>query len=184
MRQKSIALFALFALALVGACGGEGGDAANDAAANDSADSGGAAVLTKDEFIERGDAVCAELEVASGQVEVAESQEDFGRYLKELREPAQMAREDWNDLNPPADGEGLHQSMSEQFDTVIKSLDGAATAAESGDTVTAEDLRAQAEQGANAMDPELQAYGFQECGKTEPLPEEPDPAPIDEPAEG
>ena len=202
MRRTLTILFALVSLAAAGACGNEA-----DTTADDSADSAEGR-LTKEEFIEQGDAICSELSLATGRVEAPADETDFARYLTEVRGEAETARESWEQLEPPADGEDVHQAVLDQLTNAIESVDGAITAAESGDTVTAGDLLREADEAGDAVDAEAQAYGFTECGKDnaeeeggdtggqggqggseeapedQPLPEEPDPAPVDEqPAE-
>lgn len=189
-------LFAVVSLAAAGACGDEDTSDARD----DTSESR----LTKAEFIERGDAICGELSVATGTVETPADETDFARYLTEVRGHAEAARESWELLEPPADGDEIHQSILDQLSNAIETVNGAITAAESGDTVTAGDLLREADEAGDAVDAEAQAYGFKECGKDaadeenggedgqggdgsgetqddEPLPEEPDPQPVDPP---
>ena len=197
MRRTLTILFALLSLAAAGACGDDADTTDGDSAAGDQ--------LTKAEFIEQGDAICAELSVATGELEPPADETDFARFLTEVRGEAEAARESWELLEPPADGEDVHQALLDQLTSAIETVDGAIAAAESGDTVTAGDLLSEADEAGDAVDAEAQAYGFQQCGKDEaaedgseqggsggteeapedqPLEEEPDPAPIDEqPAE-
>lgn len=188
-------LTALFAVLLLVATGGCGDDADNAGTVEDKDTSG--EQLTKEEFLERGDAICGELEVALTLIESPESQEDFARYLTEVRGPAEAARESWELLEPPDDGREVHEALLGSLTNGLESLNGAITAAESGDTVTAEDLLAEADRAGDQVDEQAQAYGFEECGKDdadeeggqdsggssddEPLAEEPDPEPVDPP---
>lgn len=160
MHRSLTILFAVLSLAAASACGG--GD--TDANGDDSSASGGGQ-LTKAEFIERGDAICSELSVSTGSVETPSDETDFARYLTEVRGHAEASRESWELLEPPTDGEDVHQAVLDQLTTAIESVDGAIAAAESGDTVTAGDLLQQADEAGDAVDAEAQAYGFQECGK-------------------
>jgi len=187
MRKTLMVLFAVLSLAGASACGSDAGTADND---DDSSESASGEQLTKEEFLERGDAICGELDVALGLVESPTDQTDFARYLKEVRGPAEAAREDLELLVPPDDGEDVHQALLDQFTSGLESLDGAITAAEAGDTVTAGDLLAEADRDGDAVDTQLQAYGFKECGvddvdeeggsgDDEPLPEGSDPQPND-----
>ena len=198
MRRTLTILFALLSLAAAGACGDDADTTEGDSAAGDQ--------LTKAEFIERGDAICADLSVATGNVETPADEADLARYLTDVRGEAEAARESWELLEPPANGEDVHQALLDQLTRAIETVNGAIAAAESGDTVTAGDLLRQADEEGDAVDAQAQAYGFQECGKDAaaeegeggdqggsgtdetpedpPLGEEPDPAPVDEqPAE-
>lgn len=203
MRRKLTVLFALLTLATAGACGDDAGTV-DSGDQDDSSEAG--EQLTQEEFIERGDAVCGELDVALGLIESPADETDFARYLKDIRGPAEAARESWELLVPPADGEEVHQAVLGQLTSGLEAVNGAITAAESGDTVTAEDLLAEADRAGDLVDAKTQAYGFQECGKDdadegagaegggsggdessgessdmEPLPEQPDPEPNDPP---
>ena len=202
MRKYLTILFAVLSLAAAGACGD---DADTDAGGDGSGESAAGDQLTKEEFIEEGDAICSELTVTTGNVETPADETDFARYLTDVRGHAESAREQWELLEPPSDGEEIHQAVLDQLDSALEAVNGAITAAESGDTVTAGDLLRQADESGDAVDAQAQAYGFQECGKDnaeeeggggdgqtgggeqpgdEPLQEEPDPAPVDEqPAE-
>ena len=194
MRTKISVLFAVLSIVVVGACGGDS-DNVDATTGDDSTES-----LTKEEFIERGDAVCAELDVALTLVESPQDESDYARYLKEILPSAESAREVWALLDPPTDGEDVHQAMLDQLDNGIENVEGAIAAAESGDTVTAGDLLAEADREGDLVDAQAKAYGFRECGADnvdkkksnestpddQPLPEEEDPAPVDstEPAYG
>ena len=120
--------------------------------------------LSKEEFIEQGDAICAELSSATGDVEDPEDEEDLARYLKELLGHAETAREDFAELAPPEDGEEVHQELLDALDSTMSTVEGAIAAAEDGDTVTVEDLLSQAEEEGAAADAAAQEYGFEECG--------------------
>ena len=174
----------LVLLAATGACGGgtDGADTVDNA--ETSSDQ-----LTKDEFIEKGDAICGELEVGTSLVEFPQSQEEFAAYLTGIRGPTEAARESWELLEPPSEGEQVHQAMLDALTERLEALNGGITAAESGDTVTAEDLRAEADRAGAEADAPAQAYGFTECGSGDQgaAEEEPaDPSMIEEeqPAEG
>lgn len=162
MRRTLTVLFAILSLAAAGACGDDAGT--NDAGGDDSSESAGDQ-LTKEEFIEEGDAICSELSVATGNVETPADETDFARYLTEVRGHAESAREQWELLEPPSDGEEVHEAVLNQLDSALEAVNGAITAAESGDTVTAGDLLREADEAGDAVDAEAQAYGFQECGK-------------------
>ena len=195
MLRKLTVLFALLSLAVAGACGDEPDN-------NNSNDSASGEQLSKAEFIEQGDAICGEFEAAASQIETPTDEADLARYLKDVRAPAEAARESWELLQPPEDGEQVHQALLDQLTTGLDALNGAISAAEAGDTVTAEDLLSEADRAGDPVDAQVEAYGFQKCGKDEadqgegpeggesggdgtadmqPLPEEDDPEPNDPP---
>jgi predicted small lipoprotein YifL len=161
MRKRLLATLALVALVALTACGGDGGEA-DDTATEDTAAAG---TLTKEEFIEEGDTLCLALEQAQSQIEPPEDETDFGRYLAEVIGQGEEASRQFAALEAPEDGKDVQAALVDSLNTAIESIKGAQTAAESGDTVTAEDLLRQASEEGNAADEEAQAYGFTECGK-------------------
>lgn len=142
-------LLAVVALTtLVVACGGDGGTAELSSAA----------------FVREGDAVCADLEEAADAIEEPADESDFARYLRALLAAGADAHAAFEDLDPPADGDEVHRALLGSLDAMLEGLDGAATAAEGGDTVTAEDLLSQAAADGEAADEQARAYGFEVCG--------------------
>lgn len=187
MPKKLIALFALLSLFALGACGDNADDADTSATDDDTSESA-ADTLTKEEFIEEGDTICAALQAASDTVEPPDSPEDAPVVLTELVGQAEEAQKQFSELSPPADGEDVHQALLDALSTSIETVNGAITAYESGDSVTGGDLLTQATEEANAADAEAQAYGFSVCGSEDDAgaTEEPaDPSQLEEqPAEG
>ena len=142
-------LLAVLALTtLAAACGGDGGTGE----------------LTQAEFVTEGDAVCAELEEAAEAIEQPADESDFARYLRALRAPGEDAHAAFEDLDPPDGGDAVHQALLGSLEAMLEGLEGAATAAEGGDTVTAEDLLTEAAADGEAADAEARAYGFEVCG--------------------
>lgn len=176
MLKKLSALLALLSLVVAGACGDDT-DTTDPVATDDtSGESEDENRLTKDEFIEQGDTICLALSMASQEVEPPESPEGMPLYLTELVGQAEAAYEQFELLEPPEDGEDVHQSLLEALSTSIATVEGAITAYENGDSVTGGDLLTQATEEGDAADQELQAYGFQECGKLTPVEEGEAPA--------
>ena len=160
--RKLIAAFAASSLLLLGACGGD--DADVDTAAEEGTSEPVGDPLTKEEFIEQGDALCDALEVASSQIEVPTDETDFGRFLAELADQGEEASRQFSELNPPEDGEEVQAELVASLDAAVETRKGAAEAAQAGDTVTAEDLARQAREEGTAADAAAREYGFQVCG--------------------
>ena len=186
MLRKLGTTFAILLLALAGACGGDS-DSSDPVATDDtSEESSESDALTKEEFIEQGDTICLALAMASDEVEPPDSPEGMPLYLTELVGQAEEAQRQFELLEPPADGQDVHQSLILALGTSIATVEGAITAYENGDQVTGGDLLNQAAEEGDAADEELQAYGFQQCGKLTPAEEGDAPAEGDgssEPAE-
>ena len=173
----------LAGLSLVAAGCGDEPDTSATGGENSGASTGDART-TKAEFVEQGDAICRDLSLASSVVENPTDETDFARSLKDLRAPTEAGREHWELLEPSPDGAELHDDVLKQLTARLDALNGAITAAESGDTVTAEDLRAQADQSLEAIAGQAREFGFTECGSMgEPtVSDEPaDPSQIEEP---
>ena len=186
MLKKLGTTFAIVLLALAGACGGDS-DTSDTAATDDTAEDGSdSESLTKAEFIEQGDTICLALSMASEEVEPPDSPEGMPLYLTELVGQAEEALRQFELLEPPADGQDVHESLILALGTSIATVEGAITAYENGDQVTGGDLLTQAAEEGDAADEELQAYGFEQCGKLAPAEEGDAPAEGDgssEPAE-
>lgn len=168
--RRPLSLLLILLLGTVGltSCGDDDDSSStgSGSGSEESADGeGGGGTLTKEEFIERGDAICAELGDATGEVPEPESEAEFGDYIREIVAIAEDIRDDFSALEPPEDGESVHQALLAALDDTIEQANGAAEAADSGDTVGAGDLIAAAGEAANAADAEAQEYGFVECGK-------------------
>lgn len=164
MRKKLIALFALLSLFALGACGDNADDTDTASTDDETSESASGDTLSKEEFIEEGDTICAALEAAGATVAAPESPEDYPVILTEHVGQAEEAHKQFGELKPPADGEEVHQALLDALGTSIETVKGAITAFEGGDTVTGEDLLAQANEEGKAADEEAQAYGFTECG--------------------
>ena len=159
--RKVIAAFAASALLVLGACGGD--DAEVDTAEEETSEPAGDR-LTKAEFIEQGDVICGELEAASSETEAPEDETDFGRFLAELAGNGEKASRQFSELSPPEDGEEVQAELMTALDKAVETLKGAAEVAQSGDTVSAEDLARQAGEEGRAANAAAQEYGFQVCG--------------------
>lgn len=147
MRPALVALTASLAILGLAGCGGEDAD-----------------TLSKEDFVSQGDAICAQLDTDAEALEAPADEADFGGYLSELAELARGAREEFAALTPPEDGVEVQKALLDAIDNSTETIDGAAEAAESGDTVTAGDLATQAAEEGGAADQQAQDYGFQECG--------------------
>lgn len=170
MRTKLAILLALLSLStFLAACGDD--EEPTDASASEEVvedeEAAGGDTLTKEEFIAEGDAICAGLTEAGEQVEAPETEDDLARYLTELLDQAEAARDEFAALNPPEDGEEVHHELLDALETSMSTVEGAIAAAEDGDTVTVEDLLSQATEEGAAADEAAQEYGFEECGSTD-----------------
>lgn len=150
MRRLAV-LVSLVSLVGLVACGSEDGGSGGDA-------------LTKPEFIAQGDAVCAQLAADSRAITPPQDEAGFSAYFVELRAVTEAARADLAALNPPEDGVPVQTALVDAIDTFITTAEGAAEAAEAGDTVTAGDLAQQATEEAQAAAEVASGYGFQDCG--------------------
>lgn len=160
MRRPLAALVAVLALSTLVACGDDDSDS-EDATAEEPA---GGDALSKDELIEQGDAVCADLEAATAAIALPDGVEDYDDYISEVIAAGESAYDDFAALAPPEDGEAVHQALLTSLGDAIEAAEGAVAALQSEDTVTAEDLMAEADRLGDAADEEARAYGFQQCG--------------------
>ena len=169
MLKKLMTSSAVLLLALAGACGGDSETSDPGATDGTTGESSDSEALTKEEFIEQGDTICLALSMASEELEPPDSPEGMPRYLTELVGRSEDALRELKLLEPPADGEDVHESLIAALSRSIATLEGAITAYENGDQVTGGDLLVQATEEGDAASEELQSYGFQECGRLAPV---------------
>ena len=153
MRRFPLVLLAC-SLVFVAGCGDDDDEAAD----------GGGEALSTEEFIEQGDAICKDFSDRAAELTAPEDEADQARYLGELIAIGEDVLSDFQAIEPPSDGEEVHAALVGALEKGLDTLGGAQDAAESGDTVTAGDLMAQATAESDAADEEAKEYGFEVCG--------------------
>jgi hypothetical protein len=121
--------------------------------------------LTKAEFIEQGDAICTAGSEEGEDLEDPDPQdaEDLSRFLDEAIDVLDGAREDFEALDPPADGEEVHQLEVDALQESVEVLKEAKAEADDGNATEAARIISEADPEADARAP-LQDYGFTVCG--------------------
>src|SRR5687768_17046295 len=94
--------------------------------------------LSKEEYIEQGDARCEELNEELEGIAEPESADDIAPALERMGGLFEDFRSDLAELEPPDDAEELHQDFLDTVDKAIETVDKAGTAAEDGDMETAQ----------------------------------------------
>lgn len=143
-RRSAPALIAVVVLA-VAACGGSSG-------------------LSKDEFIEQGDALCQRFQDETDEVAEPETEEELVEYLDEVIGIAQSTQEDFEALDPPEGGESVHEALVDSLEKSIAKVREARDAFEDDDQEAFEAAFEEAVELGEASDEEAKAYGFEVCG--------------------
>lgn len=125
---------------------------------------GGDDGLSKEEFISQGDAICSQLEKDTDAIPEPTEEAAFAPFITQVIDLVKGARTDFAALDAPEDGEQVKQQLLDSIDTSIATAEGAATAAEQGDIVTAGDLLTQAAEEGAVSDQAARDYGFKTCG--------------------
>ncbi|HJR26093.1 MAG TPA: hypothetical protein VJ804_11500 [Acidimicrobiales bacterium] len=135
------------------------------AACGDDDDGGGGGALSKEEFIEAGDAICREASEDGQSIDepAANDAEDLSRFLEEAIEVVGTARSDFAALDAPADGEAVQQLEVDALADSVATLEDAKAESDAGDYDAARGIVQAADPEAEAREP-LQEYGFEVCG--------------------
>jgi len=158
-RQIWIALLPLAAL-LVAGCGGGGDDDSTEASPATTAET--TTALTKEELLEQGDGICAEVNAAVGTVGASSTETDS---------PAVQAAELYNgmvaslnNLGPPAESVG-YAEFSSAAEELANAEDEVQSAAENGDAGALETAEANAASTLASFQSAAAEYGFEECSE-------------------
>jgi ABC-type glycerol-3-phosphate transport system substrate-binding protein len=155
MRGTGATLAALLAALALAACGGDGDD------------SGGGEQLSKQEFIEQADAVCAESadaeEAAQAKLESATDPEEAADAYEEFGDVARGVNEEINALGRPEGDEKLIDDLAAKQEQLVALVDDLAAAVRAEDQAEAEavgtELNTLSEEAGKILD----SYGFEVC---------------------
>jgi hypothetical protein len=158
-RGRWIAGLVVAALAVAG-CGGGGDDETTESAPTTTAAT--TAALSKDELIEQGDAICAEVNAAVGTV---------GSSSAESSSPSAQVADLYsgmvaslNNLGTPSDSAG-YAEFSSTAEELATAEDEVKLASERGDTAGLEAAEANASTALASFQAAAQEYGFEQCGE-------------------
>jgi hypothetical protein len=149
--RRTLGLLALSALALSPVLAGCGGD-------DDEA-------LSKNDFIEQADALCASFEDRTDDIDEPESAEDLEAFLADLGTAVEAFRDDLAELEPPSDGEDVHDDFVALVDETLDGVRDAAAAAEDGDMERVSSLMEGLDESTSSMNDRLADYGFGTCAE-------------------
>jgi uncharacterized membrane protein YgcG len=156
-RQKWIVVLPIAAL-LVAGCGGGGDDESTEAAPATTVET--TTALTKEELIEQGDAICAEVNAAVGTV---------GSSSTETSSPAAQAASLYsgmiaslNNLGTPQESSG-YTEFSGTAEELASAEDEVQLAAEREDVAALETAESNATAALAAFQAAAEEYGFEEC---------------------
>ena len=150
MQIARIVVGALAALLLVGACsGGE---------------------LTKEEFIEQADEICAEADEKTQDLEQPQSAAELGDFVEQARSITIELLDDIRALEPPAEDQEQIDTMLSKIEEAIDFLPQIEEAARQQDTAEIGRLGQELQATAAEANQIAQEYGLQQCGATQPAP--------------
>lgn len=135
--------------------------------------------LSDAQFIEQADTICAGAVQAVDSLEEPESPEQLAGYLGQLLDAVRAQEDSLALLEPASDGaRDVQRSLVGASAEARATLEGAITAAESGDTVTAGDLVQEAAASTTSAEQRAREFGLQVCGS-----EDPTDGPVEEPGD-
>jgi hypothetical protein len=152
MRWIAVTLVSIF---VVAGCG------------DDDEGGGGAASgeqLTKAEFIEAGDELCDRFVTETAALDEPMTQDEVVTFLDRAIEIAEQVHDDMAALQPPPDGESVHEALTSALSESTEKVREARDAADEGDAPAAEAAFAEAVEIGQRSDAEAKEYGFEVCG--------------------
>ncbi|HET8956599.1 MAG TPA: hypothetical protein VFN18_13170 [Solirubrobacterales bacterium] len=161
-----LALGALLALAIAGCGGGGGGDTETSTPTVEEP-----AALTKDELIEQGDGVCAEVNAAVGALSGSETPESTpGESTEKIANLYVGMVERLQDLGAPEGEEADYAKFMEAGEELAKVEGEAKLAAEREDVAALEEKGQEAAAALESFQSQAAIYGFEECSEEPGLP--------------
>ena len=153
---------ALLVLASVGsitACGDDDDDGGGGGSG-----SGGSEQLSKAEFIEQADDICKDFTDATEDLTDPEEEDEVLPYLEDALELLDETESKFAALDPPADGEEVHEAQLGTIREFQRLFNEARDLAEGGDVPGAIALLDGADPGAES-DELVKDYGFKDCAE-------------------
>lgn len=161
-----LALGALLALVIAGCGGGGGGDTETSTPTVEEP-----AALTKDELIEEGDGVCAEVNAAVGALSGSETPESTpGESTEKIANLYVGMIERLQDLGAPEGEEADYAKFMEAGEELAKVEGEAKLAAEREDIAALEEKGQEAAAALESFQSQAAIYGFEECSEEPGLP--------------
>lgn len=165
--QKTILLIlgALAALVVAG-CGGGGGDETETTVPTVEEP----AALTKDELIEQGDAICAEVNAAVGALSSSTAEEGTAEASEKVANLYTGMLERLQDLGAPEGEESAYADFMEASEELAKVEGEVKLAAEREDAAALEAANAEATSALEEFQSQAALYGFEDCSDEPGLP--------------
>ncbi|HEX5990627.1 MAG TPA: hypothetical protein VFY75_10505, partial [Solirubrobacterales bacterium] len=166
--KKTILLsLAVLVALLVAGCGGGGGEESETTTPTIEEPT----ALTKDELIEQGDGICAEVNAAVGALSSSEGEEESATGDSEKVANLYIGMvERLEDLGSPEGAEAEYEKFQEATEELGQLEADLKLAAEREDTATVEEKGQEAAAALEEFQTQAAAYGFEECGEEPGLP--------------
>lgn len=127
--------------------------------------------LSKEGFIEQGDAVCLGFAEQVNDLPEPSTPEEAAEFLQKAAEIADAAYAELQALAPPEDGEPVHAALLSSLSESTAKVREAQGAAERNDPGALEAAMAEAVNIGKRADSEAKGYGFAVCGSEDELPD-------------
>ncbi len=123
--------------------------------------------LTKDQFIQQGDGICAEVNAAIGTIETSSA--DTTAKLSQEADLYSGMMERLKGLGTPEDSSGLDAVLN-SGDDLVQAQKDAQLAAERGDSAALTSAQANAASALGSFQDATASFGFEECGQAASAP--------------
>ena len=122
--------------------------------------------LSKEEFIEQADAVCATVNERTEELGEPTTQESFPEFARKAKEITDEALEDMRALEPPEEDEERIDEMLDAIEKAASFLPEIADAVAENDPERMRDIGLEVQSAAQKASTIAEEYGFEECGRS------------------
>jgi len=126
--------------------------------------------LSKEEFIERADAVCAEAEEQTKDLQPPRSPEELAEFTDEAQRITGELLSDLRELEPPEEGRETIESLLATIEEALGYLPQIRDAALERQAQRIQELGSSLQQASSKANEIAQGYGLQTCGRTQTAP--------------
>ncbi len=126
--------------------------------------------LSKEEFIEQADEICADIDQQIRELGEPQNQEDFEELVEEGTEITDDGLEELRDLEPPAEDRDQINPMLDKIEEAVELLPEIQEALENRDVEALQRLQTQVQAAANEAQTIADDYGFEQCARADVAP--------------
>lgn len=124
--------------------------------------------LSKEEYIEQADAICAEADAKTQDIAPPKSAAELEDFVNQAEEVTAKLLADLRELEPPEEGRETVEQMLKKIEEAMGYLPEIEEAARSRDTQQLTAVAQQLQSAASEANRLAQEYGLEKCGQSQP----------------